>query len=619
MTEFKGVSFSISSNSQTKPQADYYAFDQCAAFSLPDGMVMLNSYRTGKRILMPADSVGLLSQCTTFKSIDAHIEHLINIEPGVAEHKQQISQIFEDLKHQGMLESAQQLIGRLKLAPEQADHPADFAGVFIRTCDRPEQLSRLMGSFADNQKLYGQAFRFYVVDDSRKPESGQQNQKLCRHYHEELDLDVDYYGEQEQKEFISHLIQHFPAYEQIIQWLLGRAEHFDSSQFSGGRLLNHIILKAAGQRFAIFDDDAVCQPYQSPEADHRWNFNSYPKDTWFYENREQLFNAIKPLEFDPLSSHLEVLGCSVGRVLRELSAVELSLDTLQGVSSEKTRNLSADTRVLITRNGTFGDPGTALMTWMYQQGGKTYQHLIEDEEQYRKYASNRTTWLGSHTFRAVNESALMTTTLTGIDGSQIIPPTGPYFRNEDYLFSRLLKFIHPDSLIFEFPWGLPHLPEPARQWHTAKLDEPKTVGILGFMADLANNVQRLCLAEAPQQRLDYVGETYRTLANASYKDLSQGIEENLLHARVAVINDQQSMLAQQPDSPEFWKKDVLRLIETNKNGIAQVDQRLFPDAGIGESRQQQVDECRKTLGVFGDSLAIWVQLWDYCRKNNTRT
>ena len=96
---------------------------------------------------------------------------------------------------------------------------------------------------------------------------------------------------------------------------------------------------------------------------------------------------------------------------------------------------------------------------------------------------------------------LMTTTLTGIDGSQLIPPTGSYYRNEDYLFSRLLKFIHPSSVIFEFPWGLPHLPEPPRQWHAAKLDEPRTVGILGFLADIANNVQPLCIAQSPQQRL----------------------------------------------------------------------------------------------------------------------
>jgi hypothetical protein len=290
------------------------------------------------------------------------------------------------------------------------------------------------------------------------------------------------------------------------------------------------------------------------------------------------------------------------------------MDALNGVSAEDAQKLTPETPVLVTRNGTFGDPGTASMTWIYQQEGKTLEHITQDQQAYKHYSGNRTTWIGSHTFRAVNENALMTTTLTGIDGSQLIPPTGPMYRNEDYLFSRLLKFAHPSSVIFEFPWGLPHLPEPARQWHAAKLDEPKTVGILGFLADVANNVQRFCIADSPQQRLRFVGETYRSLADATIEALSDGIEENLINARTVTIDTMQSLLNKHSDQPQYWLEDVQRIIDANTNQLAQADQPLFPDSGAGDTPLEQIKSCQHVLASFGDALLLWPLLWEHCKK-----
>ncbi len=616
MPDYQGISLSIKSTSSASTEADVVAFDQCSTFNLPAATIMLKSHRSGMRVLVPADMFGLLQNCVHYQSITGHVEQLVSLDPAIAEHKNQLQQMLEDLKKQGVMDSGQQLLSRLKLAEKTTKQPAEFAGTFIRTCDRPAQLKRLLDSLDQQQQRFGHRHRYIVVDDSRDNQSQQQNQLLCSNYASNTNLYVEYYGLQQQTDFHNKLTQAFPDNLDTINWLLTRSDDLSEDIFSGGRLLNHIVLLAAGKRFTLFDDDAVCQPYHSPEMKHRWSFKAQPKDCWFYEDRDLMFSEIVSADLDPLTRHLDVLGKPLGQVTDDLSAVELSIDALDGVTSQDGENLKPETSILVTRNGTFGDPGTSSMNWIYQQDGKTLEHLTEEDERFKRYSGNRTTWLGSHCFRAVNENALMTTTLTGIDGSQLIPPTGSYYRNEDYLLSRLLKFIHPSSVIFEFPWGLPHLPEPPRQWHAAKLNEPRTVGVLGFLADIANNVQPMCLAELPQQRLRYLGETYRTLADAELETLRDGIEENLLNTRAATITDMQLVLDQHADQPQSWVEDVQRIIDANQQRLAQPEQNLFPDAGAGDTLQKQLETCQQVLDMFGEGLILWPLLWEYCKDND---
>jgi hypothetical protein len=616
MADYQGVSFSMKTSGNTDTNADVVAFDSCSVFSLPDATVMLKSHRSGMRVLVPADIFGLMQHCVHYKTITDHLDYLVKLDPTIAEHRGQLHQVMEDLSAQGLMSSGQRLISELTLKSGSAIDIAAFSGTYIRTCDRPAQLKRLLDSLSQHQKTFGHQHRYIVVDDSRDIGNQQHNQTMCDDYESNGELLIEYYGVQEQADFQNKLALEFPDNAQTIHWLLARPDDLVEGVFTGGRLLNHIILLAAGKRFALFDDDAVCQPYQSPQMQHRWNFKAQPKDVWFYQDREQLFAEIKPVDIDPLTRHLDVLGKSLGQVVDALSAVELSSDSLEGVTSDNSQNFRPDTSILITRNGTFGDPGTSSMAWIYQQEGKALERLTEDHQAFKRYSSNRTTWLGSHTFRAINENALMTTTLTGIDGSQLIPPTGPSYRNEDYLFSRLLKFIHPSSVSFEFPWGLPHLPEPSRQWHAAKLDDPKTVGILGFLADIANNVERFCMAKSPQQRLRYVGETYRTLADAKHEALKDGIEENLLNARASEINRMQVLLGEHSDQPQYWVDDVKRILNANQHGLAQPEQNVFPDAGAGETSREQVQSCQAVLSTFGEGLMLWPLLWEHCKSNN---
>ena len=62
--------------------------------------------------------------------------------------------------------------------------------------------------------------------------------------------------------------------------------------------------------------------------------------------------------------------------------------------------------------------------------------------------------------------------MTGVDNRELLPPYFPLFRNEDFLFGENLQFLHPNSLMVDFPWALPHLPLEERQWDRDSINRP---------------------------------------------------------------------------------------------------------------------------------------------------
>ena len=161
MADYQGISLSMKSTSTANTEADVVAFDQCSTFSLPAATVLLKSHRSGMRVLVPADMFGLLQNCVQYQTITSHLDSLVSLDPGIAEHKGQLQQMLEDLKKQGVLDSGQQLISGLKTAGTTTRQPAEFAGTFIRTCDRPAQLKRLLDSLSKQQQRFRSSASLY--------------------------------------------------------------------------------------------------------------------------------------------------------------------------------------------------------------------------------------------------------------------------------------------------------------------------------------------------------------------------------------------------------------------------------------------------------------------------
>ncbi|MGR6035616.1 MAG: hypothetical protein ACU4EQ_00185 [Candidatus Nitrosoglobus sp.] len=606
--------FSQSQNSATisNPiQQGLWAFDDCAVFPLPNQRLLLKSKRTDNRVVVSSEVFQALQLCRQFKSLEEHAAVVKEMNPSLTAHRAEINQVFNKFIEQGFMVSAKDLALSLQYRGETI-HQSPLFGILIRTCDRPRQLERLMKSFYENELHYGKHYQYFVIDDSRDSENITENQLLVKNLKNNYGLNVHYHGWERQQELIKSLMKSFPEYGNSIQYLLGKNRQ--GIGFSGGRTWNYMLLLTAGRRFLTVDDDMICQPRLSPDYQNAFEISARQRQARFFLDRDDLLAKTAALEMNPITQHEDMLGYSLAQNTNRFSAIECNEQIFKHLSGDLIDTLHANSPVLLTQSGVFGDPGTFSTSWIFDLEGESRSQLIENLEAYMKRRTSRHLWLGTSNFRFSPDTSLVST-LTGIDNQRVLPPSNPYFRNEDYLFGTLVKFMIPNSLAMEFPWGLLHFPEPERNSDDKQLDEPYSVGLLGFLADVATNISKYCYASEPLKRLHFLAETYLSLADADSKVLEEGIEENLIHARVHKINSLHSHLNTYHDFPGYWADDIRRLLQANSHALMSKGQGLFSEILTYQNREKQVSIARDLLGDFGRGLKEWNFLWKYCEEN----
>lgn len=614
MADFKGysVNYSWSTQSAVKPEATknqpLWAFAECTVFSLPRQQLLLKLKHSDKKLVTSEEAYQLLQLCGEFKTLAEHVEAILEALPQLTGKQAETIQLLEQFIQQGFMLSAEHMLEELTAQPV-SDSPIPLFGVVVRTCDRPEQLQRLLKSIHQLQVKSKQYHHFWIMDDSRKASSHTQNQRLVQHFCSIEDgLKVHYYGPQQQQKFTTQLKQTFPDSTTQIEWLL--ETHTEKSDiFTGGRMLNHLLLMSAGQHFLLIDDDIVCQIHQAPGFKEGLSVSTRQTEVDFYHSRKAVCKNLERLTLDPFAEHINALGSSVANTL---SGFESNSGILQGLTGSHAAKLNTKSRVIRTTSGIVGDPGTFSLAWIYEMEGITRERFLSNPAHFQQFRSNRCLWLGSAKRTLSMDPALMMTSLSGIDNSQLLPPVCPWFRNEDYLFGHLCKYLYPESATLDFPWGLVHFPVPERHWSEDKLDKPKNAGVLAFLADIAQCQSNHCLAEQAEQRLSLLAEMYLALADSDDRVLTEGIEENLLHTRVAAINQLQKQLEVQKQKPVHWEQDINRLLKANGEALVHNDM-IVSDAHAGEGRTQQVQTVRTVLEQIGLSMKVWPELWQYCQ------
>ncbi len=593
-----------------KVNGGLWGFTECSVYSLPNGRLLLRRKADGKKVVTIQSAFQLLQHCRQFRTLDEHLKTIIQSIPSLSQRQQETKRVLNEFIEQGMLQSASDLLTNLR-ASGKISSVTPVSGVYIRTCDRPAQLKRLLASLSENRLRYGIEHRFVVMDDSRYETGQQQNVELIKEYSNQLNL--HYSGPNQQLSLQQSLVDEFPEDKDIIEWLLSPQEGRYTT-FSGGRLWNHILLQSAGSRFLLLDDDTICKPRCAPDFEQKLSISDQYREAGFYSDRQILEQPPDAQEFDPIDCHVKQLGLSFGESLHSFSALELKSSALQGLETDSIAKLQPASRILFTRNGVFGDPGTSDMSWIYELTGRARNQLCSNPQQYQKDRSNRCMWLGSTSFRYLVGPNLMTTTLTGVHNQDLLPPASPSFRNEDYFFGALTKFLYPTAISMDFPWGLLHFPEPERQWAERNLDQPKNIGLLGFVSDIALNAMSDCHASVSERRLLFLAETYLSLADAKDNVLVRGIENNLLSARTSTINQLQSMLDIYDNKPPYWADDIKRLIAANSQNLAANEGEGLFVSDLGTDKSRPVETVRVFLRQLGNAMRVWPKLWKYAAK-----
>ncbi len=542
--------------------------------------------------------VQILSLCDAFRTPDQHVRHIAQTMGLSSQQHPAIKEAIEHLQSMALLLDESEVLKGLADQKKPLPDPPALAHCFIRTADRPEALERLLNGLKSQHGL--PKLHIWVLDDSRQDTHQKANAAHAEAFAAHWSGQTHYLDRSHRKTLVARIAEQSHSDPAQLHWLI-EGDDADPSP-SYGASLNMALLLAAGQRFCIIDDDATLDAYVLEDThlgvdlrdarQHQLNFidPNVPEQQQFPKT-----------SLEPLVSHAHWLGRSLADVAREFGASQPNF--LGHTNAHMLHQLRGQPMIRLTTNGTLGDPGTSGMTWLFTQPAKDLHALCHQDPSWAARLFNRRFARASLGTQVTTDFSLMTTTLTGVDNRELLLPTVSKGRNEDLLFSVLMKFLYPDALSVSLPFMLPHRPDEPRQWHDEDLDPEKPIHQAhNHMMILADLIESLDLPKGDQRmRLNYLGawlSHFAKLGETEATGLMMNYISQLQAEQVKAINETASHL----DAPDWLKK----LFERVTAHVLSHD----------EHAQANLIELAKPIqhfaGHYAQSIETWVKAWRWC-------
>ncbi len=431
--------------------------------TLPNNLCLVIRVDTGAVSLMDARWKPALTFLQPFRSLKQHLGVVVQKFPAFKPHEKTLLDLLHHLCRDGILVAGKQLavdLAKPSSIPEAEPTPL---GIAVTTCDRPQQLERLLASLLSNEREHGNAWRYQIVDDSRHPDSIQQNKDLMARYSNGLDL--QYCGREARLDFLDILLDELPLDAQPLRWLLDSDDPSHAGQITYGCPKNFLILRNAGGRLILIDDDAVMKTWQRPGTRTAFRFGEVGQTRDLANDIQTLTATLKAQRHDPIGEHAKFLGRGLAAAIHA-TRVGASMDDLFGLAT--LAHLPAvdrtETRIKATMNALVGDPGTADDISLLYRDQDTLRASANDAAYRRLLSLPRCVFNGQPWSLLTNQGYFLLATMAGIDLGPYFPPLMPAGRGEDTMIACFLEHLFPADLALVLPWAMEHLPDPPRPW-----------------------------------------------------------------------------------------------------------------------------------------------------------
>ncbi len=596
-------SFSYDLTPQSRTDAgdeDLVAFDVCLEYLLPDQQVFLHSPNSGRQAMVTHDVLISLHQCNRFRTLKEHNQQLQKTIPDLAGQTEDINQVLNSVNQMGLMLSATQKAQKLYLADTPLPTETGFC-CCILSCDRPQAVSRLLQSMAENHQFHDDN-RYFLVDDSRQTKHQQQNRQLCESFSRKQQVRLEYFGPEEQTRLLHQLEQAFPDHKEGVKHLLGE-QHKDKPTY--GRTRNWALLLGSGGKLVVIDDDVLFQRVAIAKETRSVALTSAIRSADFFSSPEEWQEHIDREIFDPTAeAFTKALGRTLPEALTLLTRKKLPPNAFRQLNPVDYANYQPESRVLITSCGSVGDPGTSANSWLYLLDEDSRQNLYASENRYRQHIQNRNMWSGRKEYAFLNSFVLISQ-ITGIDASRCLPPYFPLLRNEDLLFGEMLRYMHPSALQLDLPWAAPHLPLEDRRWKKHLAMTPPQHGLLSFSADMVSRQRHQNPAATPEARLQSLADQFHSLADMADEEFRKRLIEATLQHTTSQLHQMHDILAQSPKAPDYWKTDMQAILQSLQNSLTS------PPNGLvdldGDAQMQ-----RNTARYLWRAYAKGLQAWSLC-------
>src|SRR5690606_29970278 len=206
---------------------------------------------------------------------------------------------------------------------------------------------------------------------------------------------------------------------------------------------NLITLLAAGQRYALLDDDFVLPLHRHPDFAEGLGFSAQAMAARTYPAQREALEDGESISSDPFAHHLQLCGRRIGEFVDDgVDGCTLARAQLRGLAPSRLPLLDGDTRVLASINGHRGDVGSGGLAWLYLLDGEAGNAFASDRQRYLDTIAAPQVWYGVRRFRAARYSHY---TPFMVDNSQLMPCVSAEGRSEDAQFAAFAGLLHGEG------------------------------------------------------------------------------------------------------------------------------------------------------------------------------
>ena len=583
----------------SSPDSELYAFTDCELVNTGNGSVLLIHRHSDAQLIVSPEVTTALASCGVFRTLAEHVKELCTTIPQLSGQQANVIQVLDMVKNAGLLTTASATCERLcpPDIPAAVDLPATRA--FIITCDRPAAIERLLTSMlhAGNLSRHEQLI---LIDDSRDTDNAAKNRELVENFNLTSPRNMRYFGTEQREQLLQSLIERLPEHEAGIRFLIDRKQWAGRPTYGLARTLS--LLLSVNKRAIVMDDDVVCAAVKAPYPEDGLTFAAGNREAEFYTSEQELIAQTEREMFDPLTGHAQCLGLSMGQALNQLGTFELTPEDLLHCNVLHLSQWQNTSPVLITQCGTVGDPGTPSTSWIYELDSTSAQRALSGPGGLEAALTHRHYWLG-RAKPGFSKLAVMSQ-ITGLDNSALLPPYFPVFRGEDYLFGAMVEYLHPQSVVMEFDWSVPHFPIEPRTGNPAEPTKSGK-GALNWPKCITDKTNYDTQVSAGA-RLESLTALIRQTAETSDKGLITRYRSEIAENQAGQAGRLNALLETDASRPEPWNA-WLRKSAENLNQALNSVAKLQDYTGVDPTTpdEEALNHFRQYANGFADSLAAW--------------
>lgn len=562
-----------------------------------DELVFMD-HHSGENHVMTMQVLQALGLTQQFKPMHEHIKMIEANVPELKGQKVAIDKVLGFLKNKRLIISAEQWLNEIKSKAVDT-RSVSYAGMVIRTCERPDNLQRLLASLQSYLSNHNANEVVFVFDDSSDTKSQEATQKVCQ----ASPLNVKYHGQSWQKQFITMLKDEFKADSKIIDWLLAEREGF-----TGGRVWNLALLAMAGKKFSFYDDDFLIQPRKAEAYDDKEiNLADYESlSVGFGLSVRDLKNKSEIIEEPVFNEMVDACGEPLGAWLNKNDEVKPSV--MYGWRLIDLERLHNGSMIKSTGNGTWGSPRAESNYWLYLLKDEQREAFWKDRETYLENIEASHLMHYSPNFQALQCSNFAPST---IDNSTLTPFVMPVNKNEDHFFNCMMMGCYPDQVSLHFPFMMGHIQTSNRD-RSSFNHIARRPNFNSFVADYVASIFTNIHSHDVSSRYQSIKAAIEDLTTCSDQALANRLMEYMTKTRSDLVRSLQDIMDEVPDAPIYWQADVREMIQANGKAIKSNQSPVLSDWDESMDLESCIAKVRHDLKEVTDAMAVWPKLWAFC-------